>query len=132
MLHRRKPGYQFLLVIIDLNAVYMLHAASPPDIGLSYFHNYTAHFAGTQLESGCGGVTALWARVARQGLVTLWCCRRLDGGKQASTGRLHLDLRVPRDSKKPDTRMGIWFFGGSPGTRTLDPRLKRALLYQLS
>ena len=34
--------------------------------------------------------------------------------------------------KKSDTLMGIGLFGGSSGTRTLDPRLKRALLYQLS
>ena len=34
--------------------------------------------------------------------------------------------------KNPNTLMGIRIFGGSPGTRTLDPRLKRALLYQLS
>ena len=38
----------------------------------------------------------------------------------------------PQQFKRPDTQMGIRSFGGSPGTRTLDPRLKRALLYQLS
>ena len=41
-------------------------------------------------------------------------------------------FRVPTTIKKANTQMGIGFFGGSPGTRTLDPRLKRALLYQLS
>ena len=41
-------------------------------------------------------------------------------------------FRVPRGIKKADTQKGIGFLGGSPGTRTLDPRLKRALLYQLS
>ena len=71
-------------------------------------------------------------RVARQGPGTLWCCRRPAGGKQESTGLLHLDFRVPASNQKADTLKGICFFGGSPGTRTLDPRLKRALLYQLS
>ena len=41
-------------------------------------------------------------------------------------------FRVPREIKNPDAHTGIRIFGGSPGTRTLDPRLKRALLYQLS
>ena len=34
--------------------------------------------------------------------------------------------------QKAGTPKGYLLFGGSPGTRTLDPRLKRALLYQLS
>ena len=36
------------------------------------------------------------------------------------------------ESKKDDMSKHVVFFGDSPGTRTLDLRLKRALLYQLS
>ena len=49
-----------------------------------------------------------------------------------ATGISDLIIRVPARIKNADTQMGIRIFGGSPGTRTLDPRLKRALLYQLS
>ena len=68
----------------------------------------------------------------RQGLVTLWSEIRRAGFQRQSTGLPHLDLRIPVTIKKADIQMDIGFFGGSPGTRTLDPRLKRALLYQLS
>ena len=37
-----------------------------------------------------------------------------------------------REQQEPGTPLGFRVLGGSPGTRTLDPRLKRALLYQLS
>ena len=53
--------------------------------------------------------------------------------QQATVHRtVAFDLSSPTAIKKANTRMGVGFFGGSPGTRTLDPRLKRALLYQLS
>ena len=51
--------------------------------------------------------------------------------EQYATGMWHLIVRVP-ERQKSRYPMGICFFGGSSGTRTLDPRLKRALLYQLS
>ena len=34
--------------------------------------------------------------------------------------------------KKPDTRMGIWFFGTPEGTRTPNPRNRNPMLYPLS
>ena len=37
-----------------------------------------------------------------------------------------------RSIKKPDTRMGIWFFGTPEGTRTPNPRNRNPMLYPLS
>ena len=42
---------------------------------------------------------------------------------------------VAFDGSRPGDKkhhLSVVLFGGSPGARTLDPRLKRALLYQLS
>ena len=77
--------------------------------------------------------------VARQGLVYIFfrftqkkimerLGHSLAGGAHSRRILFFESLRI----KKANARMGIGFFGGSPGTRTLDPRLKRALLYQLS
>ena len=75
--------------------------------------------------------------VARQGLAAFVLRAKYGvaavetGDKPQSAGLWHMTVRVP-GIKKADAPLGIRFFGGSPGTRTLDPRLKRALLYQLS
>ena len=72
----------------------------------------------------------LASAVARQGLVKLLC--RSVKPSRAALIRAAFNSSSPRNVKNGDTPKGISVFGGSPGTRTLDPRLKRALLYQLS
>ena len=47
-----------------------------------------------------------------------------------STGHLHFIVRVPLSvNKKPDTRLGIWFFGTPKGTRTPDLLIRSQSLY---
>ena len=74
--------------------------------------------------------------MARQGLVTFapLAQSNVSLGQALASGAhpRRILLFESLGVKKTDTRMGIGLFGGSPGTRTLDPRLKRALLYQLS
>ena len=74
--------------------------------------------------------------IARQGLVCILLRKILVSLGQALASGSPLDFRIllfePLNVKNADTRVGICIFGGSPGARTLDPRLKRALLYQLS
>ena len=48
-----------------------------------------------------------------------------------STGHSHLNGSSPflGNSEKPDTRMGIWFFGTPKGTRTPDLLIRSQSLY---
>ena len=76
--------------------------------------------------------------VRRKGLVAevfpmeylVWCRSRPAGNEHQSTGLVHLDLRAPSSkNKKPDTQMGIWFFGTAKGTRTPDLLIRSQSLY---
>ena len=60
----------------------------------------------------------------------VWCRSRPAGNEHQSTGLVHLDLRAPSSkNKKPDTQMGIWFFGTAKGTRTPDLLIRSQSLY---